>query len=107
MKYIGLGYHKNYDHATMIDTETGEIKSKRLAHTVEEFQEFIGGKAGTRAVMESCWNWSWRNTRGKGRRLALAKRSQGLIKVTRQDTPDNRHTFYRIVGQQSLPSVTG
>jgi len=25
---------------------------------VEEFQEFIGDKAGTRVVMESCWNWS-------------------------------------------------
>ena len=58
MKYIGLDCHKKYDHATMIDTETGEIKSKRLAHTVEGFQEFIGDKTGTRAVMESCWNWS-------------------------------------------------
>jgi len=29
MKYIGLDCHKQYDHATMIDTDTGEIKSKR------------------------------------------------------------------------------
>ena len=58
MKYIGLDCHKKYDHATMIDTDTGEIKSERLAHTVEGFQEFIGDKTGTRAVMESCWNWS-------------------------------------------------
>jgi len=58
MKYIGLDCQKKYDHATMINTETGEIKSKRLAHTVEEFQEFIGERAGTRVVMESCWNWS-------------------------------------------------
>lgn len=58
MKYIGLDCHKKYDHATMIDTETGEIKAKRLVHTSEEFEEFIGHRANTRVVMESCWNWS-------------------------------------------------
>ena len=36
MKYIGLDCHKQYDHATMIDTETGEIKAKRLAHIKED-----------------------------------------------------------------------
>ena len=45
MKYIGLDCHKKYDHATMIDTETEEIKVKRLAHTIEEFKEFIGNRA--------------------------------------------------------------
>ena len=56
MKYIGLDYHKQFDHATMIDTETGEIRAKRLTHTKEDFREFIGGKVNTRMVMESCWN---------------------------------------------------
>jgi hypothetical protein len=32
----------------MIDTETGEIKGKRPAHTKEEFREFIGDRAGTK-----------------------------------------------------------
>ncbi|OGO05392.1 MAG: hypothetical protein A2Y91_05100 [Chloroflexi bacterium RBG_13_54_8] len=50
--------HKQYDHATIINTETGEIRNKRLAHTTEEFREFIGDKADTRMVIESCWNWS-------------------------------------------------
>ena len=58
MKYIGLDCHKQYDHATMIDTETGEVKAKRLAHTKEEFREFIGNRANTSMVLESCWNWS-------------------------------------------------
>lgn len=58
MKYIGLDCHKQYDHATMIDTETGEITAKRLAHIKEEFEGFIGGKAGTRMVIESCRDWS-------------------------------------------------
>jgi transposase len=58
MKYIGLDCHKKYDHATMIDVGTGEIKSRRLTHTAEEFEEFIGGKAGTKVVIESCRNWS-------------------------------------------------
>jgi len=58
MKYIGLDCHKKYDHATIINTETGEIKAKRLTHTREEFSEFIGQRANTRVVMESCWNWS-------------------------------------------------
>jgi len=31
----------------MINTETGEIKSKKLAHTTEEFREFIGEKTDT------------------------------------------------------------
>jgi len=57
MKYIGLDCHKQYDHATMIDTETGEIKAKRLAHIKEEFSEFIGDKACTRMVIESCRDW--------------------------------------------------
>lgn len=57
MKYIGLDCHKKYDHATMIDTETGEIKVKKLIHLKEEYAEFIGGKDDTRLVMESCWNW--------------------------------------------------
>jgi transposase len=58
MKYIGLDCHKQYDHATMIDTETGEIKAKRLAHIKDEFSEFIGDKSGTRMVIESCRDWS-------------------------------------------------
>jgi len=33
MNYIGLDCHKQHGQATMIDTETGEIKAKRLAHT--------------------------------------------------------------------------
>jgi transposase len=58
MKYIGLDCHKQYDHATMIDTETGEIKAKRLAHIKGEFKEFIGDRADTRMVIESCRDWS-------------------------------------------------
>lgn len=58
MKYIGLDCHKQYDHATMIDTETGEVKARRLAHIKEEFREFVGDKAGTRVVIESCRDWS-------------------------------------------------
>ncbi|MGA8848327.1 MAG: IS110 family transposase [Dehalococcoidia bacterium] len=58
MKYIGLDCHKQYDHATMIDTETGEIKVKRLAHIKEDFNDFIGDRTGTRMVIESCRDWS-------------------------------------------------
>ena len=58
MKYIGLDCHKQYDHATMIDTETGEIKAKRLPHIKEDFKEFIGDRTGTRMVIESCRDWS-------------------------------------------------
>jgi len=57
MKYIGLDCHKQYDFATLIDSETGEVKSKKLAHTMEEFKAFIGGKSNSRMVIESCWNW--------------------------------------------------
>jgi transposase len=57
MRYIGLDCHKKFDHATMIDTETGEIKAKRLLHFKDEFAEFIGEKRDTKLVMESCWNW--------------------------------------------------
>jgi transposase len=58
MKYIGLDCHKQYDHATLINTETGEVKANRLAHIKEEFRGFIGDKAGSKMVIESCWNWS-------------------------------------------------
>lgn len=58
MKYIALDCHKQYDHATMIDSETGEIKNKRLAHIKGEFSEFIGNGACTRMVIESCRDWS-------------------------------------------------
>jgi len=58
MRYVGLDCHKKYDHATMIDTDTGALRSKRLMHTAEDYRGFIGEKTGTRAVMESCWNWS-------------------------------------------------
>lgn len=58
MKYIALDCHKQYDHATMIDTETGEIKNRKLAHIKEEYREFIGDRAGTRMVIESCRDWS-------------------------------------------------
>jgi len=57
MKCIALNCHKQYDLATMIDTETGEIKTKRLAHIKEEYREFIGDRAGTRMVTESCRDW--------------------------------------------------
>jgi transposase len=42
----------------MIDVETGEVKSRRLAHIKEEFREFIGDRAGTKMVIESCRDWS-------------------------------------------------
>jgi transposase len=58
MKYIALDCHKQYDHATMIDAETGEIKNKRLAHLKDEFREFIGDGAGARMVIESCRDWA-------------------------------------------------
>ena len=58
MKYIGLDCHKQYDFATLIDSETGEIRSKKLAHKKEEFKTFIGGRRNTKMVIESCWNWS-------------------------------------------------
>ena len=51
MKYIALDCHKQYDHATMIDTETGEIKNKKLAHIKEDYKEFIGDRVGTRMVI--------------------------------------------------------
>ena len=58
MKYIALDCHKQYDHATMIDSETGEIKNKKLAHIKEEYREFIGDKVSTRLVIEPCRDWS-------------------------------------------------
>jgi transposase len=58
MKYVGLDCHKQYDFATLIDSETGEIKSKKLTHKKEEFKSFIGGRHNTKMVIESCWNWS-------------------------------------------------
>ena len=42
----------------MIDTQTGEIKNKKLTNVKEEFREFIGDKADTRMVIESCRDWS-------------------------------------------------
>ncbi len=58
MKYIALDCHKAYDHATMIDSDTGEIKNKRLNHFKGEFSEFIGDGNGTRMVIEACRDWS-------------------------------------------------
>lgn len=58
MKYIGLDCHKQFDFATLIDSETGEIRSKRLSHRREDFKSFIGGRGNTKMVIESCWNWS-------------------------------------------------
>lgn len=58
MKYIGLDCHKQYDFATLIDSEIGEIRSKKLAHRKEEFKSFIGERSNTKMVIESCWNWS-------------------------------------------------
>jgi transposase len=58
MKYIGLDCHKLYDFATLIDSETGEIRSKKLSHKKREIKSFIGGKSNTKMVIESCWNWS-------------------------------------------------
>jgi transposase len=58
MKYIGLDCHKQYDFATLIDSETGEIRSKKLAHKKDEFKAFIGDRSRSKMVIESCWNWS-------------------------------------------------
>jgi transposase len=58
MKYIGLDCHKQYDFATLIDSDTGEIRSKKLDHKKEDFKSFIGGRYGAKMVIESCWNWS-------------------------------------------------
>jgi len=42
----------------VIDTVTGETRSRRLAHIKEDFNNFIGDRAGTRMVIESCRDWS-------------------------------------------------
>ncbi len=36
MKHIGVDCHKQYDRATVIDIDTGEIKVTRLAYIKEE-----------------------------------------------------------------------
>jgi hypothetical protein len=41
MEYIGLYCHKKYDRGTIIDTETGEIRTKRLVHTKDEFENLL------------------------------------------------------------------
>ncbi len=59
MKYIALDCHKQYDHATMIDTETGEIKNKKMAHIKEEFREFIGDEIWPSSeFLMNCWGWN-------------------------------------------------
>jgi transposase len=42
----------------MIDSDTGEIRSKRLNHFKDEFSEFIGDGTGTRMVIEAGRDWS-------------------------------------------------
>ena len=47
MRYIGIDCHKKYDHATMIDTETGErlieFKDSGLWAWSSDDQTFMGG----------------------------------------------------------------
>jgi hypothetical protein len=57
VKCVGLDCHQEYDHAPIINTETGKIKTRRLAPTADEFRRFIGGKTDSKMVIESCWNW--------------------------------------------------
>jgi hypothetical protein len=54
VKYIGLDCHKHYDFATLIDSETGEIRSKKLAHKKDESKAFIGDRSKSKMVRESC-----------------------------------------------------
>ena len=51
MKYIGVDCYKKYDHVTMIDTGTREVKVKSLTYLKEDFAEFIGDRSDTQLLL--------------------------------------------------------
>jgi hypothetical protein len=55
---FGLDCHKQYHFATLIDSETGEIRSRRRAHKKDKSEAFIGDRSKSKMVIESCRNWS-------------------------------------------------
>jgi len=58
MEYIGFDYHKQYSFATSINSESGLIRTVKLANTPEAMDSFIKNPESTHAVLESSRTWS-------------------------------------------------
>ena len=56
MNSLGIDYHKNYSHASII-TEDGELRKEKLLNRKEVFKEFLSEYNDVVAVVEACWNW--------------------------------------------------
>lgn len=60
MKYIGCDFHPSFQQIAMLDTETGELMERRLAHGTVEVREFYQSLAGPVMVgMEASGNTYW------------------------------------------------
>ena len=54
MTWIGLDVHARSVHAALVDTETGELRRRRLGGEVEEIVAFLASqRAPVRAVYEA------------------------------------------------------
>ncbi|MFC1563105.1 transposase [candidate division KSB1 bacterium] len=74
MQYIGLDYHKQYTFATLINSETGEMRQARLSNTPESIKSFIKHPEGSHAVIEASRTWPvlYELLRGKVSSIKLA-----------------------------------
>ena len=57
---IGCDFHPGYQQIAMLDTETGELVKKRLAHVGEEVRKFYAGLPGPALVgIEASGHSQW------------------------------------------------
>jgi len=53
MNYIGIDYHKQYSHITLMDEKGKKLKSGRVANYRTELERFLDGRQEIKAVIES------------------------------------------------------
>ena len=53
MEYIGFDYHKQFSFSTGINQETGEVRTAKIANTLQASKRYIKDPACTHAVLEA------------------------------------------------------
>jgi len=53
MNYMGIDYHKQYSHITLMDEKGKKLKSGRVANYHSEVEKFLNGTGDAKAVIES------------------------------------------------------
>lgn len=106
MMIIGCDFHSRYENVAMVDTETGEVRERRLEHESGEARTFYAGlPSGARVGIEATGRTAWfeRMLAALGHELWVgdpAKIRAQVVRAQKTDTRDAAHLLDLLVSNR-------